>query len=156
MTAQEAAPRVVSATREIAAGPGRIFELIADPAQQPRWDGNENLAGAPAGQRVRRAGDAFTMTLTGGDVRENHVVEFEEGRRIAWTPAEPGQGPPGHLWRWELEPAGASRTRVTHTYDWTRLTDEARFPRAEATTAGKLRASLDLLAALAEEPAVPA
>ena len=39
------------ASLEIAAGPGPIFELIADPALQPRWDGNDNLAGAPAGQR---------------------------------------------------------------------------------------------------------
>jgi hypothetical protein len=65
-------------------------------------------------------------------------------------PAEPGQERPGHLWRWELEPAGAARTRVTHTYDWTRLTDETRLPRAQATTSDRLRASLDLLAALAE------
>jgi len=108
---------VVSASREIAAAPERIFELIADPAAQPRWDGNDNLASAPAGQRVRRTGDVFTMTLTRGDIRENHVIEFEESRRIAWTPAEVGQAPPGHLWRWELEPAGASRTQVTHTYD---------------------------------------
>ena len=141
---------MVSASREIAAGAERIFALIADPAAQPGWDGNDNLAGAPAGQRVRRVGDVFTMTLTRGEVRENHVVEFEEGRRIAWTPAEPGREPPGHLWRWELEPAGASRTRVTHTYDWTRLTDEGRLPRARATTADRLRASLDRLAALAE------
>jgi hypothetical protein len=90
------------------------------------------------------------MTLTRGEVRENHVVEFVEGRRIAWTPAEPGKAPPGHLWRWELEPTGSSRTRVTHTYDWTRLTDEGRLPRARATTADRLRASLDRLAALAE------
>jgi uncharacterized protein YndB with AHSA1/START domain len=152
MTAQPAADRVVSASRDIAAGPERVFELIADPAQQPRWDGNDNLARAAAGQRVRRAGDVFTMTLTEGTVRENHVVEFEEGRRLAWTPAEPGQGPPGHLWRWELEPAGPSRTRVTHTYDWTGLTDENRFPRARATTAARLRASLDRLAVLAESP----
>ena len=150
MTTQQEAPRAVSASREIAAGPGRIFELIADPAQQPRWDGNDNLAGAPAGQRVRRAGDVFTMTLTGGGIRENHVVEFEEGRRIAWLPAEAGQGPPGHLWRWELGPIGASCTRVTHTYDWTQLTDEARFLRARATTAERLGASLDRLAAFAQ------
>jgi uncharacterized protein YndB with AHSA1/START domain len=142
--------RLVSASREIAAGPERIFELIADPAQQPRWDGNDNLAEARAGQRVRRAGDVFTMRITSGSVRENHVVEFEEGRRIAWMPAEPGQERPGHLWRWELEPAGAARTRVTHTYDWTRLTDETRLPRAQATTSDRLRASLDRLAALAE------
>ncbi|HLX49637.1 MAG TPA: SRPBCC family protein [Streptosporangiaceae bacterium] len=144
-------PRVVSASREIAAEPGRIFELIADPAQQPRWDGNANLAWAPAGQRVHRSGDVFSMTLTvDGSVRENHVTEFEEGRRIAWMPAEVGKPRPGHLWRWELAPAGPSRTRVTCTYDWTRLTDENRFARARATTPDRLQASLDRLAALAE------
>jgi uncharacterized protein YndB with AHSA1/START domain len=145
------APRVVSSSREIAAMPELIFELIADPAQQPRWDGNDNLRAAPAGQRVRQAGDVFTMTLTTGAVRENHVVEFDEGRRIAWTPAEPGQRPPGHLWRWELELVGTSRTQVTCTYDWTRLTDRKRLPAAQATTAERLRASLDRLAALAEQ-----
>jgi uncharacterized protein YndB with AHSA1/START domain len=146
-------PRVVSASSVIAAGPGEIFELIADPAQQPRWDGNDNLAEAPAGQRVRRVGEVFTMTLThDGAIRENHVAEFEEGRRIAWRPSEVGQRPPGHLWRWVLEPAGASSTQVTCTYDWTELTDPQRFRVAQATTAGKLRASLDRLAALAEAP----
>ncbi|CAM3349485.1 SRPBCC family protein [Kibdelosporangium persicum] len=143
--------RVVSATREIPAPAARIFELIADPAHQPRWDGNDNLAEASPGQRVRAVGDVFTMTLTyDGVVRENHVVEFEEGRRIAWRPAEPGQKPPGHLWRWELEPVDSSSTRVTHTYDWTELTDENRYRRAQETTPDKLRSSLDRLAALAE------
>lgn len=144
-------PRVASAGREIAATKERIFELIADPAHQPRWDGNDNLTEAPAGQRVHAAGDMFTMTTTKGQVRENHVVEFTEGRLIAWLPAEPGRRPPGHLWRWELEPGGPGRTLVTHTYDWTQLTDEKRLPRARATTPEKLRASLDRLAALAED-----
>jgi uncharacterized protein YndB with AHSA1/START domain len=151
MTPDQQTPRLVSVSREIAAEPGRIFELIADPAQQPRWDGNQNLAWAPAGQRVHRTGDVFTMTLTvDGSVRENHVTEFEEGRRIAWMPTEPGQQRPGHLWRWELVPAGPSRTRVTCTYDWTQLTDENRFERARATTPDRLQASLDRLAVLAE------
>jgi uncharacterized protein YndB with AHSA1/START domain len=150
MTTEQEAPRVVSASREIAAEPERIFELIADPAVQPSWDGNDNLAGAAVGQRVHQVGDVFTMTLTNSGVRENHVVEFEEGRRIAWMPAEPGLERPGHLWRWELEPIDVSSTRVTCTYDWTGLTDETRFRRARATTPDRLRASLDLLAALAE------
>jgi uncharacterized protein YndB with AHSA1/START domain len=150
MTAEQQVPRVVSASREIAAGPGPIFELIADPAAQPRWDGNDNLSTAPAGQRVHRSGQVFIMTLTGGSVRENHVVEFTEGRRMAWMPAEVGRPRPGHLWRWELEPAGPSRTLVTCTYDWTRLTDEKRLIRARATTADRLLASLDRLAALVE------
>ncbi|WP_036499600.1 SRPBCC family protein [Nocardia aobensis] len=141
--------RVVSAEREVAAPAGHIFELIADPAQQPRWDGNDNLDRAETGQRVRSVGEVFAMTLTNGSVRENHVVEFEEGRRIAWLPAEPGQRPPGHLWRWELEPVDESRTLVRHTYDWTRLTDEVRLPRARATTSDKLLGSIDRLAALA-------
>ncbi len=104
MTSDHDVPRLVTASREVATGAEQIFELIADPAQQPRWDGNDNLAEAP----------------------------------------------PGHLWRWELEPVDPSHTRVTHTYDWTQLTDESRFARARATTADSLRASLDRLAALAE------
>jgi len=143
-------PTVVSASREIAASADRIFELIADPSQQPRWDGNDNLAQADAGQRVRSVGDSFTMTLTGGSIRENHVVEFDEARRIAWTPSEAGRRPPGHLWRWELESLGETRTLVTHTYDWSRLTDQNRLPRARRTTAEALRASLDRLAEIAE------
>jgi uncharacterized protein YndB with AHSA1/START domain len=147
-----AASRVVKASRDVAADTARIFELIADPSQQPRWDGNDNLSEAQAGQRVHGVGDVFTMTTTKGNVRENHVVEFVEGHRIAWTPAEPGQEPPGHLWRWELEPIGPSSTRVTHTYDWTRLSnDDRRIPRAEATTADRLQASIDRLADLVEK-----
>ena len=142
--------QVVSASREIAAGADQIFELIADPAQQPRWDGNENLANAEGGQRVRAIGDVFTMTLLNGAVRENHVVEFAEARCIAWNPSAKGEPTPGHLWRWELEPLDDARTRVTHTYDWTRLTDEQRLPRARATTSDKLQASLARLAELAE------
>ena len=150
MNAHEEDVRVVSASREVSATAGQIFELIADPAQQPRWDGNDNLSEAPPGQRLRAVGDVFTMTTTTGNVRENHVVEFDEGHRIAWRPAEPGQDAPGHLWRWELEPIDSSRTQVTHTYDWSELVDEGRIPRARATTTDKLRASLDRLAALAE------
>lgn len=150
MTDSHGVARTASASREIAAGAEQIFELIADPAQQPRWDGNDNLVEAAGGQRVRGVGDVFRMRINRGTVRENHVVEFEEARRIAWKPAEPGQPPPGHLWRWELEPIDPKRTLVTHTYDWTRLTDENRFARARATTADKLRASLDRLAALFE------
>ncbi|HEY9310772.1 hypothetical protein [Williamsia sp.] len=72
--------RVVTASRDIAASAAGLFELIADPSQQPRWDGNDNLTDAPADQRARKVGDVFTMTLTTGASRENHVVEFERAR----------------------------------------------------------------------------
>jgi uncharacterized protein YndB with AHSA1/START domain len=142
--------KVVSASRQIAAPAEVIFELIADPARQPEWDGNDNLGQATAGQRVHGVGDVFTMTLIQGPVRENHVVEFDEGRLIAWRPAEPGSLPPGHLWRWQLEPVDDGHTLVTHTYDWTQLADPNRMVRARATTADKLQASIERLAAIAE------
>ncbi len=145
--------RVVRAERDIAAPAARLFELIADPARQPQWDGNENLAEAAGGQRVHAVGDVFVMRLTSGATRENHVVEFDEPRRIAWRPSEPGAAPPGHLWRWELTPLDDGATHVVHTYDWSQLSEPKRIERAKATTPDKLRASLDRLAELAEREA---
>ena len=144
---------IVSATRVISASAERIFDLIAEPSAQPGWDGNNNLASSAPGQRVRRVGDVFKTTLTNGGVRENHVVEFIEGSQIAWRPAEPGKQPPGHLWRWELRPINATLTSVTHTYDWTALTDRNRLERARSTTSEMLRDSMDKLAVLAQAPA---
>ncbi len=154
MTTQEAQARILSASREITADARTIFDLIADPALQPRWDGNDNLGEAAPGQRVHGVGEVFVMTLGSGNVRDNRVVEFAEGRLIAWMPGDVGQEPAGHLWRWELEPVDESRTLVTHTYDWTGLPEDAfepRLRRARSTTTDMLRASLDRLAALAEE-----
>jgi len=144
--------RIVSATRAISASADRIFGLIAEPSIQPRWDGNNNLASAEPGQRVHQVGDVFKMTLTNGAVRENHVVEFIEGSKIAWRPAEPRKQPPGHLWRWELNPINATLTNVTHTYDWTALTDQTRLEKSRSTTAQMLRESIDRLALLAQAP----
>ena len=142
--------RIVSATRDIGASPEVVFEAIADPARQPEWDGNDNLAEAEPGQRVRAIGDVFRTTLTNGGVRENHVVELDEGCLLAWRPATAGEEPAGHLWRWELEPIGANGTRVVHTYDWTDLQDPDRVARARSITADYLHASLEGLARVTE------
>jgi hypothetical protein len=103
---------------------------------------------------VRGVGEVFAMTLTRtSGVRDNRVIEFEEGRLIAWMPGDAGAEPAGHLWRWQLEPLDESRTLVTQTYDWTGLSPEApagRLKRARSTTTDMLQASLDRLAALAE------
>lgn len=141
--------RVVTAERLVHAPAADIFELIADPARQPEWDGNDNLAEAEPGQRVHGAGEVFTVTLTKGTARPNRVVAFQEGRLIAWRPAPPGEPEPGHEWRWELVPT-AEGTLVRHVYDWSDLTDERRFERARSTTRANLAASIDRLAALAE------
>lgn len=143
--------RIVKATRTINAAADEVFELIADPARQPEWDGNDNLAEAPAGQRITSAGQTFTMELTNGQSRTNHVVEFEETRLIAWLPAPTGEQPRGHLFRWELRPVTESTTEVTHTYDWTQLTDETRFERARQYTEEALLNSVNRLEQLMEK-----
>ena len=143
---------VVTASREVAARAAALFDLIADPAEQPRWDGNDNLAGAEAGQRVRAVGDVFVMTNRNGGVRDNHVVAFVEGREIAWRPAPHGEQPAGHQWGWVLEPLEDGRTLVTHVYDFSDLpaSQEARLAKARQMTPEKLMASIDRLAELAE------
>ena len=142
--------RIISAEREIALPAAEIFKLIADPARHPQFDGNDNLAHADQGQRIARVGQTFTMELTSGQRRVNEVVEFEEGRRIAWKPAPVREEPPGHLWRWELEPVDNVTTLVRPTYDWSELTDESRFERARANTEEALDRSIIKLAELAE------
>ncbi|WP_153503506.1 SRPBCC family protein [Cumulibacter manganitolerans] len=150
--ATSAENRVVTASRAIAAPAAVIFELIADPARHADWDGNGNIAEAAEGQRVRAVGDRFRTRLTGDSgVRVNHVVEFDEGHRIAWQPAMEDAPPFGQLWRWEVDPAPDGGATVTHTYDWTRLEDPTRLERARSTSAAMLRASLDRLATLAEQ-----
>lgn len=142
--------RIVTCELEVLAPAAVIFELVADPAQQPRWDGNDNLGRAPAGQRIHHVGECFRMELTKGSIRENEVVEFSEGRLVAWKPSPVGEPQPGHLWRWELEPRGPRATLVRHTYDWTGLVDQTRMPRARATGQAQLMASLVRLKELAE------
>lgn len=143
--------RIVSAEKNIRAAASDIFKILADPAQHARIDGNGNVDHADQGQRITNSGQVFEARLTNGESRENRVVEFEEGRVIAWKPAVPGSEPRGHLFRWELEPVDDNATLVRHTYDWTELTDETRFERARSYTSAALASSIDGLAALAED-----
>jgi hypothetical protein len=85
---------------------------------------------------------------------ENLVVEFVPGRSITWETARPGKHPTGLWWSWAVEPLGTGRARVTHTYDWSRVTDPAllariSFPRIPEDA---LRRTLDRLAAAVESP----
>lgn len=142
--------RIISAQQEITLPAGAIFKLLADPARHPQIDANDNVAHADQGQRVSGIDQTFTVELSNGQNRENHVVEFDEGRLIAWKPAPVGEDPRGHIWRWEVEPVDDMTTLVRHTYDWTQLTDETRFERARANTEQTLAASIAKLAEVAE------
>lgn len=113
----------VSASRLIGSEAQRLFDLVADPTMHPVVDGSGSVRNVKGTRRKLRLGDRFTANMRIGlpYVITNTVVEYEEGRRIAWAHAG------GWRWRWEFEPvdaeadtsaAGEPVTRVTETFDW--------------------------------------
>ena len=108
-------PRVERAERVIAAPADVIFDLLADPAQHARIDGSGSVRGVRDGSSQRLAlGTKFSMDMKVGVPyrMRNEVVEFEEGRRLAWRHMG------GHVWRYVLEPIDDHTTRVIEEFDW--------------------------------------
>lgn len=108
--------RVISISRDIAAPPETIFDLLADPRKHQLFDGSDMVQGAKASGPDRLSkGATFGMDMKLGPIPypiTNRVVEFEENRRIAWRHLG------GHVWRYELEPLEGGGTRVTESFDW--------------------------------------
>jgi uncharacterized protein YndB with AHSA1/START domain len=124
-----ASNRAVSVTRVIAAPPEVIFDILADPSRHAEIDGSGTVVKA-RGEVPRLAlGSRFGMDMKMGVPYRmvSTVVDFEEGRRIAWRHVG------GHTWRYDLEPTDAG-TAVTETFDWSTskapwFIELARFPK---------------------------
>lgn len=103
----------ISVSRVIAAPPQRIFDLLADPKMHPVIDGGGTVR-SPRGDNPQRLelGAKFGMNMKLGVPYAilNTVVEFEEGKRIAWC------HPARNIWRYVLEPVEGG-TKVTETFD---------------------------------------
>ena len=95
MSSDEEVPRIVSTSRDVAASADRIFELIAEPTQQPRWDGHDNLTEAAPGQRVREVGAMFTMTTTKGQRQGESRGRVRRGPPDRVEARGAGAGPAG-------------------------------------------------------------
>ena len=106
--------RVVTVERFIAAPPELIFEVLADPSRHAEIDGSQSVVASRAGAPERLSeGATFGMDMKIGVPYhiKNTVVEFEEGRRIAWRHFG------GHIWRYVLEPTEGG-TNVTEQFDY--------------------------------------
>ncbi|WP_285658783.1 SRPBCC family protein, partial [Helicobacter bizzozeronii] len=113
MTSTAAPARKVSVSRVIAADPATIFDVLADPAQHAAIDGSGTVRHSRGNPERLHLGATFSMDMKMGVPYfvKNKVVEFDEGRLIAW------QHFGKHRWRYELEPVEGG-TRVTETFDW--------------------------------------
>ncbi len=112
----------ISVERIIATPPERIFDVLADPARHPEIDGSGSVKSVTPGTPTRLSlGATFQMSmkLGIGYSMVNTVTEFEENRRIAWSP-KPANGLGarfvGRIWRYTLEPVDGG-TKVTETWD---------------------------------------
>lgn len=103
----------VSATDDVDAAPSEVFDFLSRPANHAVISGDRSVRGAFRGPARLQLGSRFGMRMKMGVPYRitSQVVEFDQDRRIAW--AHFG----GHRWRWELEPLGVDRTRVTETFD---------------------------------------
>ena len=111
---------MVSVERVIPAAADAIFALLADPRRHRDIDGSGTVGDAKDLPDRLRLGSTFGMSMKRG-VRYsmvNEVVEFDEGRRIAWEPHMRALAwvSGGRIWRYELEPVEGG-TRVTETSD---------------------------------------
>ncbi len=115
---------VLRVTRVIAASPESLFAVVADPARHADIDGSGTLKGGGdlAGTRLA-LGAKFSMSMHMGVGYKmiNEVVEFEDGRVIAWEPHLDGPGLISRItgavtWRYTFEAVDGG-TLVTETWD---------------------------------------
>ncbi|MCU1491913.1 MAG: dimethyladenosine transferase [Acidimicrobiaceae bacterium] len=89
--------------------------MLVDPTKHPELDGSGTVRNVRAGAASRLGpGVRFSadMRRTVPYRVRNKVVEFEEGRKIAWAHAG------GHRWRYQLKPEADGTTLVIETFDW--------------------------------------
>ncbi|QXC63183.1 SRPBCC family protein [Aquihabitans sp. G128] len=116
---------VVTVERRIPAEASAIFDLIAHPARHQDIDGSgtvRDAKGKTKGERLA-LGSTFGMSMKMGlpYSMASTVIEFEEGRRLAWQtrgPGPVGKLVGGRIWRYELEPVDGG-TLVKETWDIT-------------------------------------
>lgn len=141
---------VVAAERFIAAEPQAIFDVLANPAMHEVIDGSGTLRGLRQGSPSRlELGSQFGMDMHLGVPYRmtNRVVEFEEGRLIAWRHFG------GHRWRYLLTSVDGG-TLVREEWDASRVKRSwiLRLARYPARNERAMEATLKRLDALVSPP----
>ncbi len=111
---------VETVERVIPAPPEAIFELLVHPSQHRVIDGSGTVRSVRGASERLQLGSKFGMSMRLGIPYSmvSEVIEFEEGRRIAWQTWPPigGSLAGGRIWRYELEPVEGG-TLVRESWD---------------------------------------
>ncbi|MBF4161193.1 SRPBCC family protein [Nocardioides acrostichi] len=143
----------VTGTLTIDAPPDKVFAILADPRQHSRIDGSGTVLDSVTGPKRLTLGSEFSMSMKQGVpyTIKNKVVEFDEGRTIAWRHIGL------HRWRYQLAPTDSGACVVTETWDISPYPGPMRVVMAKLfakkTQAG-IDATLPKLKAAAESDAV--
>lgn len=126
----------VVATTMIDASAEVVFSMLADPGTHAAIDGTGRVRGPVDTRLLAATGQVFRMAMRHEDHPDgdyetvNRVRVFERPTAISWeTGYDPGDGDlrfGGWVWRYDLAPAGACRTAVTLSYDWSAVPDSIR------------------------------
>jgi hypothetical protein len=141
-----------------------VFDVLADPTTHQAIDGTGWVRESLDGRRLTAIGQVFRVAMYhqnfGGMHYEmaNRVEVFEPPLAIAWLPGQCADDANlefgGWMWRYDLEPVGDDRTKVTLTYDWSAvpqaIRDNIQFPPFDRR---HLDNSLEHLAGLARDRA---
>jgi len=115
---------VLTVERVVPAPPEVVFDILADPTRHHLIDGSGMLRGATEAavpRLVLGATFGMSMKMLVAYSTVNRVVEFEEGRRIAWRTGPEGavgRYVAGRIWRYELETVDGG-TLVRESWDIT-------------------------------------
>lgn len=113
---EDAGPKTVSRSVQVAAPVATLFEQIADPHRHPGLDGSGTVRDVDVtGPHRLSRGDKFTVGMTQYGLPykiTSTATEVEENRVVEW------QHPLGHRWRWELAEVSPGTTKVTETFDY--------------------------------------
>jgi uncharacterized protein YndB with AHSA1/START domain len=155
-------PRLVETVeRVIPAPPERIWALVADPRRHQDINGNDTVRDAFDVPERMSLGSTFGMNMDfgGAYTMVSTVIEYDEGRRIAWQ-SRPSAGGArwrqlfgGRIWRYELEPVDGG-TRVRESWD---LTQEGKLGTRNVVwayrrkTKQNMERTLDRIASIAAE-----
>lgn len=119
----------ITVSRTIDAGAKAVFHVLSNPERHAELDGSGFIRSDHKTDRITGVGQVFTMNMEGDHLggeyqTENHVVGYDENKLLAWKTANAGMEPAGWQWIWELKPIDDATTQVTHTYDWSQVTDK--------------------------------